>query len=902
MIAITRIDNADAVPLTKTFELRNGELHKATVARVVCGRANRIEISGIQEFAVLLTLLERHQALAYGVADNRDVEIVTEAALRNRPGAVSRTRKYFSFRPAPSIMLLDHDPPPNVPPLTDDQLRDSLIRACPELAAAPMAAQASASSFIYDGDRQLRGPGGWHLYVAVADGSDIERSGKALYENCWRLGAGYFVVSKSGQLLDRNLVDASVWQPERLDFAHGALCVQPLVQRRPPVKLWNANASLFDTRRIVKTTTEEEEIVSKNRAAARRVVDIERIRVRGEYRVRQVAELAASGIGADQAEVIIDHALDRNALLGDFPLTTVAGERVTVADVLASKAKFHAARFADPLEPDYRGDRRIAYANLYGGGGPYIFSHAHGGRRFALYPQPRTLQLQRGELPRLADRVIDLMSLAGDVYDQPIGSGQHRLVYVHGGYIICVTDAWLRDYVGRLVKCERFDKRSKQWEPADVPPDLVSAIQGKTTDRGLSILEGVTSDPVMRPDGSILDVPGYSQQDRLLFVSDENDSPRVPLVPTDAETRVAFEELWLPFAEFPFAGAADRGVMLAALLTAVVRLMLPTAPAFAFDAPKAGSGKSLLAESTSWLCGVPPPVDPPPSSDEEARKTLFAALRSGARIILWDNFAQPVYGNAAICAFLTAAQFSQRVLGHSEFETLPNRALMVLTGNNLRVQGDACRRVLVCRIDAECEHPEVRSFNLAPAQWVRDHRREMRAAALTLLRAFQCRGAGKQTTDTVGSFELWDALVRQCIVWLGRSGFASVAIGDPFETALANVDSDPQADSLRDLMRTWREYFGDRWLSAGEVLQTMNNALEPAAEALREAVEAFEEGRSFNSKRFGRLLQKHRDELIDGLRIVTRRDTRSGNSCYAVLPLTKANRAREKKDVDELLL
>ena len=178
MIAATRIDNADAAPLTKTFELRAGELYRVTSAKLVRGRSHRIEVKSIREFADLLASLKPHQALAYGVADHRYAEIVADAELRNKPGAISRTRRHFSFRPAPSIMLLDHDPAPapDARPLTAEQLRSSLIEVCAELAAAPMAALASASSFIYDGERELRGAGGWHLYVVVADGSDIERA------------------------------------------------------------------------------------------------------------------------------------------------------------------------------------------------------------------------------------------------------------------------------------------------------------------------------------------------------------------------------------------------------------------------------------------------------------------------------------------------------------------------------------------------------------------------------------------------------------------------------------------------------------------------------------------------------------------------------------------------------
>lgn len=913
MIAVTRIENASEAPLTKSFDLQAGKLHRVTSAKLVHGNAHRIGVACIREFADLLASLKPHQALAYGITDKLDAEIVTDASVPNKPGAISRTRKYFSFRPAPAIMLLDHDPAPDAPPLTAEQLRDSLIEACPELADAPMAAHASASSFIYDGERELRGAGGWHLYVVVADGSDIERAGKALYEHCWRADIGdkcpgHYQVSKSGQLLDRNLIDASVWQPEHLDFAAGALCLDPVAQRRPVVQLWNHNAPPFDTRRIANLTPEQAETVSKHRAAAREAVNDERTLMRAAYRAGRVAELCTRGLDDTRAGEIIDQALDHNALLGDFELTTSYGERIKVAEVLANKTKFHATRFADPMEPEYGNDGRIAYANLYGGGRPYIYSHAHGGRRFELYPQPRALKLQRGELPGLADRAIELMRLAGDVYDRPIGNGRYSLVYVRKSFVIPADEAWLRDYLGRLVKCERFNKRSKTWEAADVPPELVKAILGRTSDRNLQKLEAVIADPVMRLDGSILDAPGYSAHDGLLFVSDEIELPRVPLEPTDEQVTAAFKAIWRAFAEFPFADTASRGVMLAALVTAVMRPIIPTAPAFAFDAPKAGSGKSLLAECICAVCGLPPPVNPPPRDDGEAAKTLFSALRNGARVILWDNFTQPVYGNSAICAFLTGSQFSQRVLGHSEIETLPNKAILLLTGNNLRVQGDACRRVLVCRIDAQTEHPESRSFQLAPAQYVRHNRTEIWSAILTLLRSFYFRGAPKQTHDTVGSFEDWDAFVRQLVVWLGRSGLTNgVQISDPFETARANIDNDLYSDSLRDFMHAWREVFGVGHRSAAQVLSEAQLAATTPTDRLREAIEAVEEDRPFTAKRFAHWLQKHRDQPVDGLKIVASRDPSTKSHTYAVVPLqsevvSPRLRTAEPAQLDPLLL
>jgi hypothetical protein len=874
------------LPLSKTFTLNHdGSLTKTTSAQLTHGRAKQQSVASFAEFAALLGSLKPHQALAYGVAAQPDARVVTKDELPATPGAIARSRKYFRFRSAPSVMFVDYDAPEGAAPALPDELRDMLIHASPALAEAPMLAQSSASSFIYHGDTQLRGAGGWHLYIAVRDGSDILRAGGALYEHLWRIGAGYYVVSKSARLLDRNLIDRSVWQPERLDFAGGAECVPPLEQRRPSIKLWNADAPLFDTQRIVDPTREEQEIISRNRAVAREAVEDKRRSMRTEYTGARCKELVARGINEADANTVIAEALDRSVLLGDFLLITSSGERVTVAQVLARKTEYHGARFADPLDIDYRQDHRIAVANLCGGGRPYIYSHAHGGCRFELYPQPRVLQIQRGELPRLADKVLDVMRVAADVYDQPVGRGQCRLVYARDGHLIPVTDPWLRTYIGRLVRCERFDKRSNKSEAADVPRELVEAIQSNTTDRRLNVLEAVVSDPIMRLDGSILDVPGYSARDRLLFESGATDPPRVPNDPTDEQVRTAFGELWHPFIQFPFVDDCDRAAIVAALLTAVVRPILETAPGFVFDAPSAGSGKTRLAQCVSWVAGVAPHEEAPPSTDEETAKRLFSLLRGGAKVILWDNYTQPVYGNSALCAFLTAGQYTSRVLGVSQTETVANRAMFLATGNNIRVQGDACRRLLKCRIDAGIERPSMRTFDLEPATWVRDHRQTMRVAALTILRGFQSRGAPRQIGTTAGSFENWDRLVRQCVVWLGRSGLASVGLGDPYTSAEANMDSDSEMEVLLDLMKAWRSTFEDRWISAGDALRSAPFS------SLNDAINAITGGdHTFNDRRFGRWLQKHRDLPVSGLKIVSKREDNANR--YAVIR-TSASATRD---------
>ena len=70
---------------------------------------------------------------------------------------------------------------------------------------------------------------------------------------------------------------------------------------------------------------------------------------------------------------------------------------------------------------------------------------------------------------------------------------------------------------------------------------------------------------------------------------------------------------------------------------------------------------------------------------------------------------------------LTSQTFSDRVLGQSAQQTLPNRLMVLLTGNNLCLAGDMPRRVIRCRIDPQTDKPFAREFDLDPLEWVLSH-------------------------------------------------------------------------------------------------------------------------------------------------------------------------------------
>lgn len=857
---VTRLTNSKGL-LTKAYALTDdGQVHKQTRAQLFEGTAEEIPVAGLKNFVEVLKNLRHDQALTYGITGLASARLVTKDRLHEHPGAISRTRNYFTFSNGPAILMLDHDADHTTAPFDAESLRTAVLSACPELCAAPMLWTASASSCITNSEtgEVFSGLRGQRLYVLVANGSDIPRAGAALYSRLWLAGFGRFIVSQNGSMLDRNIIDGSVFQPERIDFAAGAKCAEPLVQSRSTPITWNETSPPFDSRLITELTADELDAVHSAKQVARNAVADEARKIRDEYISREGKVLAdARGLEIDEAMRIITEAVEGWALFAEFLLHPQDADPVTVGEVLDDPARWHGKRFADPIEPNYRSDKRVAYANLRSGGRPFLYSHAHGGRRFELLRQPTRLKIQPGEEPRLTDEVLRVFKSHGELFD----FGRGLLVRVADGHLLPVTSKWLEDYAGRHIRFVKFDARSRDWRPARTPDWLPHYIIGRIGERDLPRLNAVITAPTLRADGSVLDAPGFDAESGLLFLSDDHEPPRVPPAPNLKQVRAAFQELWEPFAEFPFTDDTARGVMLASLLTAVVRRAIPTAPGFAFDAPAAGSGKTLLASCVAVLGGHPPHMTAPPRDEDEARKALFAAAREGVGAIIWDNVTRPLDG-AALNAWLTADTIADRILGQSETSAVPNRAMFITTGNNIRIVGDTCRRMLVCRIDARSETPYLRSFKYDPLQWVRDRRQRLVRAALTILRGYQVAGS-PLGEGRMASFEVWNDLVRQAVVWLGQTvgGFA-----DPALSALRNAAQDPVKGTLATVLSAWRGVFGNRPVTAGEVWAKAFEEFSDGASALRAAIEDIAEGdKNFNARRLGLWLAKHKGEIAHAL-------------------------------------
>ncbi|MEZ5643605.1 MAG: hypothetical protein R3E99_00305 [Burkholderiaceae bacterium] len=221
-LAFTVITGIQPNRLTKVIGLSaDGSMRKESSAMLSRGRAQRVVAADLNDLRATLDALTSAQAVAWGVTQDEAVDLCTQGdAEAQQAGAITRTRENFRFAGAPGVMMLDHDGLPDGE-LSALQFRDRLIAAAPVLADAPMLWRPSASAGCVAPDgRALSGLTRHRLYIPVADATLIPEAGKALEALLWATpGGGWCDVGVAGQRLPRCLVDVSVWQPERLDFA-----------------------------------------------------------------------------------------------------------------------------------------------------------------------------------------------------------------------------------------------------------------------------------------------------------------------------------------------------------------------------------------------------------------------------------------------------------------------------------------------------------------------------------------------------------------------------------------------------------------------------------------------------------------------------------------------------------
>lgn len=876
--SITKITSTGT--LTKTYALSNtGELLPITSAHMTAGYHEQIRLSSAAQFADLLEGLDHNQALAYGIApvERRNILSTKKWHAVGQPAdTLCRTNKWFSWPAGPGVLMLDFDFH-GVSRNGEETIR-LITDALPELQSTAYIWWSSSSSYIYNGDIEVNGLRGQRLYIFVKDATDIPRAGQVLFDRLWLAGLGFYEVSKAGSLLQRCVIDGSVWQPSRLDFASGADCIAPLRQQRPAPKVHKG--SFLDTRLALPNLScaekKELEALQLNvKKTMHEQADVTRsqyieTRVRADLREKNIVNPTDDDVNA--ATRTINRALNANTLTGDFLITLENGSTLEVDEALDNPKKYHLITTKDPIEVDYDGGRTVGILYLLNGR-PTLYSQAHGGKSYRLVRQPKLLEHIKGRSAATVDNTLSLLRELPDIYDMG-----EQLVMIDGEGIRPLTIELLPYILGSVIQYWTWNKNNSEAVKVEIDPpkQILSIIIALGAHRQLKQLKAIITAPIITADDHVINHGGYDKSTQLYLAVDDTLPTVLESVNTD-QALAALNKLMYPFDTFPFADKIDRSVCLSAALTALTRAVVGTSPAFAIDAPKQGTGKTYLAECLGLLAtGKKPAALPPIDSrnDDEIRKRLFAELMGGARTILWDNVTG-TFNSASLAAFLTAEVFSDRVLSKSETRELPNRALFLITGNNLHLAGELPRRVLTCRLDSGKENPTLRSFQFNPIAYITRHRQELVQAGLTLIRGYlqsEAHQLGGVKSDRLASFETWDTLARQVVAWVAT--FDS-RYTDPKQSIDVGVGVDPEQEILSTLLTGLQTRFKEQWFTAKDVSRFIDTigfgqTGQRSDHDLRDVFEDLLKANNFqkiNSLQIGRVLSYRRDRIADGLKL-----------------------------------
>ena len=483
-----------------------------------------------------------------------------------------------------------------------------------------------------------------------------------------------------------------------------------------------------------------------------------------------------------------------------------------------------------------------------------------------------TIQVIAGEMPRVVDAAEHALA-------------QSRRHYQRGGLIVTVvTDPETREArvhalsqpalvhaLAGVATWERFDGRAKAWTRIDPPARHATTLFELPNYPHLPVLSGLTRQPCMRPDGSVMRAAGYDAATRLFGVFDAREYT-ISERPTRAQAEAALALLKGLLTEFCFTRPADQAAALAALLTAAVRPSLAHAPMFHVRAPVTSAGKSYLC---SLITAFATPQESTPTTfphdDEECGKLLLAELLGAKAVIDFDNLTSDLIAHRSLCTALTSAHMSGRILGLSKIATVSTRALFLSSGTNVGPVKDMTRRCITVHLDPSREVSADRCFERPElvCEVLRERGRFV-SAALTIVRAWIEAGRPMSDCRPLVGYENWSELCRQPLLWLG--------LPDPTESVFEAMADDPDRDTLDRLLQAWESVFGNTPAMVREAAER-GSACQNATADLHEVLHdiAHERG-DINRRKLGQWIKRHEGQIVDGRRFVRADGNRSAQA------------------------
>ena len=338
-----------------------------------------------QELATLSQGLTPQDALCLGHPRGASIFSVTpiatrriQLALANRSTLIlSRTKDDFSFGLGEGWLLLDYD----TKGLTEAVLSkierlggimNALLHLWPELDNGDFVVRPSSSAGVHVVGHPAPKISGFHMFVRLKRAADIPQALKALHYRCWLHGLGYHMISRSGQLLDRSIVDITVGSPERLIFTAPPVLGKGIIRQRQYAAVQQGVALACPSAPFGAQWSRARDIdrqKSRPDAAKQRSI----------YLRKSIEDRQASHGGSyAAAEAIVLNRIEGRQLLDDDVLHLASGATISVGDILDQIKLGDRISCADPIEGREYNPTAAALLWEPPHKCPALISHAHG--------------------------------------------------------------------------------------------------------------------------------------------------------------------------------------------------------------------------------------------------------------------------------------------------------------------------------------------------------------------------------------------------------------------------------------------------------------------------------------------------------------------------------------------
>jgi putative DNA primase/helicase len=343
------------------------------------------------------------------------------------------------------------------------------------------------------------------------------------------------------------------------------------------------------------------------------------------------------------------------------------------------------------------------------------------------------LLIDCGDLPTVALMLRDLFIASGHLFER---GGPVKLIRrADGGPPIAEPLNANRVIIEAHQICRPVKPRGDDLVPITLPDRVARMYLELAGDWGLPPLSGISTAPILAPDGMVQAADGYHAPSGLWCASVP--PLRIPDRPNRLQAEAALRLLREAFQTFPFADSArrkdaalgvevvdlrespgaDESAMLVGLMTAICRPSLWLAPGLLVRAPEisgAGTGKGLLVRCLFAIAfGIRPHAFTTGGGRQELDKRLASALIGAAPVLFLDNVNSWLLRSDTLASVLTERPARVRPLGRTAMAPLASTAFVAVTGNGLNVSEDLARRFIVCELDARCEDPEAQLSQLA---------------------------------------------------------------------------------------------------------------------------------------------------------------------------------------------